>query len=139
MALCDAPVEDRGILCSVDMLEPGMYRILSKAHEACPPSAPANFVEVLKEWKCTIEDGTLLTVTDGSYIRELHPHLCSAAFILECTKGRGQIIGYFSEATLAANAYPGELLGLMAIHLLLLSVNKVIPPLQEKWTLYLIV
>ena len=147
LALCDAPVEDRGILCSVDMLEPGMYRILSKAHEACPPSAPANFVEVLKEWKCmwlwkdmsitggvdwiaeAIEDGTLLTVTDGSYIRELHPHLCSAAFILECTKGRGQIIGYFSEATLAANAYRGELLGLMAIHLLLLSVNKVHPSL----------
>ena len=83
------------------MLEPGVYRIVSKAHEASPPSAPASFIEVLKDWGCmwlwkdlsitggldwlaeAISDGTLLTVTDGSYIRELHPHLCSAAFILE--------------------------------------------------------
>ena len=32
----------------------------------------------------SILDGSLVTVTDGSYIRELYPHLCSAAFILEC-------------------------------------------------------
>jgi hypothetical protein len=33
-------------------------------------------------------------------------------------------VGTFSEALLVANAYRGELLGIMAIHLILLSMNK---------------
>ncbi len=46
------------------------------------------------------------------------------AFVLECKKGQGRIIGSFSEESLAANAYRGELLGIMAVHLILVSVNK---------------
>jgi hypothetical protein len=69
-----------------------------------------------------IQDGSLVAVRDGSYIRQLHPNLCLVAFVLECAKGRGKITRSFSESTLAANAR-GELLGLMAIHLLLVSVN----------------
>jgi hypothetical protein len=72
-----------------------------------------------------ITDSTLLAVTDGSYIRERYPDLCSAAFVLECTKGRGRMIGSFSESSQVANAYRGELLGLMAIHLILLSVDRI--------------
>jgi hypothetical protein len=72
----------------------------------------------------SIADGLLVAVTNGLYIREIYPNLCSAVFILECSKGRGRIVGTFSEALLVANAYRGELLGLMAIHLILLSVNK---------------
>jgi hypothetical protein len=78
----------------------------------------------------SIIDGSLVAVTDGLYIRELYPHLCSAAFVLECGKGRGRITGSFSESLAVANAYQGELLGLMAIHLLLLSVNKIHPMLE---------
>ena len=55
---------------------------------------------------------------------ERYPNLCSAAFVLECSKGCGQIVGSFLERMDEANAYRGELLGLMAIHLILLSVNK---------------
>jgi hypothetical protein len=66
-----------------------------------------------------------VAVTDGSYIRELYPNLCSAAFVLECAKGQGQMIGSFSESLTVANAYRGELQGLMAIHLILLSINKI--------------
>ncbi len=78
------------------------------------------------EWVSeAIQDGSLVAVMDGSYIRQLYPNLCSAAFILECAKGCGKIIGSLSESTLAANGYRGELLGLMAIHLLLVSVNRV--------------
>ena len=73
-----------------------------------------------------------MAVTDGSYIRELYPNLCSAAFVLECAKGRGQIVGSFSERLDMANAYQGELLGLMVIHLLLLSVNKIHPTLKGR-------
>ncbi len=72
-----------------------------------------------------IQDSSLVAITDGLYIRQLHPNLCLAAFVLECTKGQRKIIGSFSESTLAANTYRGELLGLMAIHLLLVSVNRV--------------
>jgi hypothetical protein len=34
-----------------------------------------------------ISDGSLLAVTDGSFLREHYPNLCSAAFVLECTRG----------------------------------------------------
>ncbi len=72
-----------------------------------------------------IKDGSLIAVTDGSYIREQYPNLCSAAFVFECNKGRGRLIGLFSESLQVANVYRGELLGLMAIHLILLSIDKI--------------
>ncbi len=65
-----------------------------------------------------------MAITDGSYIPEIYPNLCSAAFVMECFKGQGRIVGSFSETLSVANAYRGELLGLMAIHLILLSENK---------------
>ena len=77
-----------------------------------------------------IADCSLIAVTDGSYIKELYPDLCSAAYIIECTKGRGRIVGSFADHTETANAYRGELLGLMAVHLLLLSINRVYPSLH---------
>ena len=77
-----------------------------------------------------IEDASLLVVADGSYIKELYPDLCSAAFIMECTKGRGRLVGAFPEQSMSANAYRGELLGLMAVHLILLGVNRVAPGLR---------
>ncbi len=75
-------------------------------------------------------------MTDGSYIKELYPELCAAAFVLECTKGRGRMAGAFAEASAAANAYRWELLGLMAVHLLLLAVETVSPSLSGSATIY---
>ncbi len=75
-------------------------------------------------------------MTDGSYIKEHYPELCSVAFVLECTKGRGQLVGAFAEASVAANAYRGELLGLMAVHLLLLAVETVSPGLSGSAAIY---
>jgi hypothetical protein len=69
-------------------------------------------------------DGTLVVVTDSSYLRKLYPNCCSVAYVLECAKGHVHQIGSFLEALLVANAYRGEFLGLMAIHLILLSINK---------------
>ncbi len=78
------------------------------------------------EWIAqAITAGSLVAVTDESYIRQLYPHLCLAAFVLECSYGRGQLVGLFKEASKAANGYRGELLGLMAIHLILVSINRV--------------
>jgi hypothetical protein len=77
----------------------------------------------------SILEGTLVGMTDGSYMRELFPNLCSAAFVLECSKGQGRVVGLFSKTLFVANTYRGELLGLMAIHLILLSINKIHPTL----------
>jgi hypothetical protein len=77
-----------------------------------------------------ISKNSLVAVTDRSYIKEHHHNLCSAAFVLECTQGQGHAISAFSDAPAAANAYQGELLGLMAVHLLLLAFNTVSPGLS---------
>jgi hypothetical protein len=69
----------------------------------------------------------LVAVTDGSYIQKHHPDLCSAAVILKCKHYGGHLVRAFLEASIDANAFQGELLGLMAVHLLLLSVNTVSP------------
>jgi hypothetical protein len=48
------------------------------------------------------------------------------------TKGQGRLAGAFAEAS----AYCGELLGLMAVHLLLLAVETVSPGLSGSATIY---
>ncbi len=35
----------------------------------------------------SIADSLLVAVTNESYIREIYPNLCSATFIMECSKG----------------------------------------------------
>ncbi len=47
------------------------------------------------------------------------------------------LVGSFLEASKAANAFQGELLGLMAIHLLLLAVNTVSPGLTGRVKIFL--
>jgi hypothetical protein len=83
----------------------------------------------------SIADDMLVAVTDGSYIRELFPNVCSAAFVLECSNGAGQIFGAFTEASRVANTYRGELLGLMAIHLIILSTSPVLASV-DTWILH---
>ncbi len=132
-----------GKICSVEEIQPRMFCVMSTAHRAPTATPPTSFLDVLHEWGCAwlwehmsiegrtewvaneIQDRLLVAVMDGSYIRQLYPHLCSAVFVLECANGRGRIIGSFSESSATANTYRGELLGLMAIHLLLVSVNRV--------------
>ena len=84
----------------------------------------------------SIGGNSLVAATDGSYNKEHYPDVCSAAFVLECTKGRGRLAGAFAEASVAANAYCGELLGLMAVQLLFLAVETVSPRLSGSATIY---
>ena len=49
---------------------------------------------------------------------------------------RWKAIGSFAEMSTAANSYQGELLGLMAIHLVLLGVEKLSPGLNGAVTIY---
>ena len=55
-----------------------------------------------------IEQGTCLAVCDGSFMRERFPGVSAAAFVLECEKGTGRLIGAFSEQALRAGAYRGN-------------------------------
>jgi hypothetical protein len=116
---------------------------------------PETFLEVLSKWGCewmwdnmqvtgengwlrtVIQETTLIAITNGLYMQDLYPNMNSCAFILECTQGRGCLTGAFSKQTIAACFYGGDLLGLMAIHLILLSVNRFDPKLTGSVHIYL--
>jgi hypothetical protein len=135
--------QDRGDIFLVDEIQLGIFRTTSLARKAPATPIPESFLDVLCKWGRTwlwkqisveggtewiseaIQDGSLVTVMHGLYIRQLYLNLYSAAFVFECTNGGRKIIGSFAESALAANVYRGKLLGLMAIHLLLVSVNRV--------------
>ena len=122
-------------------------RIISTAKVPLKHDSPTSFLEVLAGWNCSwmwrkmkitggtawmydaIADKSLIGVTDGSFIQDFCPTICSAAVVLECTKGRGRLVLSFAEQSPTASAFHGELLGLLALHLLLLSFNKVRPQL----------
>jgi hypothetical protein len=131
-------------VCSVKpTLEGEHWHLLSTAPCAAPATLPLTFLEVLEMWGNTwlwehmtvmggvtwisklITQGSLDAVTDGSYIWELFPNLCSADFVLKCSAGCRRIIGSFSKSLHVTYAYRGNLLGLMAIHLIQLSINKI--------------
>ena len=134
---------DQGRICRVRDAGLAIKAVESMSHLPEEQLLPDILLEVLREWGCTwmweslrlfgnkdwikgaIESCSLICVADGSYIKETMLELCSAAFILECTEGPGRIVGSFPESSKVANAYRGELLGLMAIHLILLAANKV--------------
>jgi hypothetical protein len=55
----------------------------------------------------------------------LYPYIHFNAAVLKCTKGRGRVRCSFPEASQVAYSYRGELVRLMAIHLILLAINEV--------------
>jgi hypothetical protein len=144
-----------GEAATVEQVSPGVWKVCLVTTSLDRLEPATNFIDVLKGWEHTwlwddlkvtggtswiakvIAKGTLLAVADGLYISKQHPDLCTAAFILECTRHRGMLVGLFPEASKAANAFQGELLGLMAIHLLLLAVNTVSPRLAGRVKIYL--
>ena len=152
--LTGAPFEERGHWCHIRRVSPLVVAVVSHTAPPLPDTPPSSFLEVLQEWgqewmwddlqfigdddwmAQAIANHSLVAVTDGSYIKEIYPDLCSAAYIMECTQGRGRIVGSFPEKSSVANAYRGELMGLMAIHLLLLSVNKTNPSLSGSVHIY---
>jgi hypothetical protein len=138
------PISQNTSICSIKPTHArGRWQLTSMTLASVPPPSPQNFLEVLQSWGNTglwehlsitggfdwlheaIKDGTQVAVTDGFYICKSHPNLCSVAFVMECAKGQGRLIKSFLEALLVANVYWGELLGLMAIHLILLSIDRI--------------
>ena len=83
-----------------------------------------------------IQEHSFICVSDGSYNPQMDPTLCSTPIILECTTGCGHLTVSFAERSNAANAFSGELLGLLAIHLLLHSMDISQPHLEGSLKLY---
>ena len=108
----DQDIEVRGSICTVRDAGLAIKAVESTSQLPEDQPMPDSLLEVLKDWGCTwmweslrlfgnedwikgaIERSTLVCVTDGSYIREMLPELCSAAFVLECTSTTG-IVGHF--------------------------------------------
>jgi len=150
----EGPVEPSGRVCTTSRDRQGRLIVHSSAEAPRPAPQPNTIQDVLLDWGHTwlwdslvligdddwlveaIAEGTCMAVTDGSYIKELYPNMCSAAFILECRQGRGRIFGSFAEQSSVACAYRGELMGLMAIHLIFLAANKLRPSLEGHADVY---
>ena len=142
------------LICTVKLESPDCYSIISVAPPPTDEAPLQDLIEVLHNWGETwlwdnlkvsggtgwlaeaIQDESLVAVCDGSYLRKLYPNLCSAALIFECTRGRGRLVVSFAEKSSSANAYRGELLGLMAVHLILLAVSTVSPDLPGSVHIY---
>jgi hypothetical protein len=125
----------------------GVKSSISYANCLKEKAAPLMFWEVLRKWQCTwmwenlqwvgddnwiakaIADESLIAVTDGSYMKDLYPNIHSVALVLECSKGRGRLWCSFLEVSQVAYSYRGELVGLMAIHLIMLAINEINPNL----------
>jgi hypothetical protein len=75
------------------------------------------------EWlKNALINGTLVGVTDGSYDRHKAKSCSGSGWILVCTTSKKTLRGSFYEITAVAGAYRGELLGLVALHTLILAL-----------------
>ena len=71
-----------------------------------------------------IKNGTLTAVADGSYDRHRDKEVCSAGWIVVCRATKKWITGSFAERSNSASSYRGELLGMLAVHLLLLATEQ---------------
>jgi hypothetical protein len=115
--------EEIGAVCLVKSAALAVYSIVSVAAGPPTPDPPLNFWSVIEEWGKTwmwanltnrgevswlaeaITENTLVAVTDGSYMKEIYPHINLAAFVFECSKGRGRLWGSFVEHTPDAGSY----------------------------------
>jgi hypothetical protein len=101
------PLEEKEEYCTVKQVSLGVYKVVF--HSPIPQAMmdPTAFWDVVKSWGSTrmwdnlrimgdtswiaeaIADNSLLTIINGSYMKELYPSLNSAAFVFECTKDWG--------------------------------------------------
>ena len=85
---------DLGEIATTRERAPGVWSVQSTCSPAQEPEPAESFLDVLREWGHTwlwddlrlvgdtgwladaIGDGTLVAVTDSSYIKEMYPNLC---------------------------------------------------------------
>ena len=71
-----------------------------------------------------LKNKTIVCVTDGSYNKQVAPDVCSAGWVMACMQTKRQILGTLIERSDYAGSYRGDLLGILAIRLFLLAVEK---------------
>ncbi len=69
-----------------------------------------------------VRENTFIAVADGSYDRKGASDVSGAGWVLCCTSARKILRGNFYEISKSAGSYRGKLLGLLAIHHLILSL-----------------
>ena len=150
----DQPIQCRGTICTTQVVALGVWKVSSSTLAFQPDPPPTTLEAVFQEWGCTwlwedlqwrgeadwlqsaIQNGRCVMVADGSYMPRVRTDLCSTAFFFECTAGTGKLVGSFAEFLASTNAYRGELLGLMAAHLVLLGMNTLYPGLTGEVKIY---
>ena len=63
----------------------------------------------------SLQNKSLVCVTDGSYDKQRAPDVCSAGWIMKCRRTGRQISGSLVEVSPSAGSYRGEMLGMLAI------------------------
>ena len=77
------------------------------------------------EWVADrLRQNKLVSVTDGLYNKELAPDISSAGYVLACSESKEYVAGTLVERSPWASSYRGELLGMLALRLLLLAIEK---------------
>jgi hypothetical protein len=143
-----------GVICSVAPVSLAVWKITSHAPPEQVETQPQSLQEVFEKWGCSwlwkdlkwqgdddwlkesIQQEDCIVVADGSYMPDLRKDLCATAFFFECRAGRGRLVGSFADFNVASNAYRGELLGLMAVHLVLAGIASLHPNLSGKVVIY---
>ncbi len=76
-----------------------------------------------------LERGTAVLTTDGSYDRKRGPNVSGAGWVIACQRSGNILKGSFFEFSSNASSYRGELLGLVAIHTLVLHACRFYQPI----------
>jgi ribonuclease HI len=74
--------------------------------------------------KEALKQGSAILATDGSYSRTKGPHVSGAGWVIACRKTHRLLKGSFYENSRDASPYRGELLGLVALHTIILQICK---------------
>ena len=67
-----------------------------------------------------LNNGTVISVTDGSYKKDIAPDVSGAGWVIYCEQSKLKLTGSFYERSPDAGSYRGELMGLTALHLIIL-------------------
>ena len=144
----------RGVPATVTRTDEGGVRLLCRGSPLAQRSLPPlRFFDFLRrrggEWMWTnivnegrdlrwveaaMRNGTVIWVTDGSYNRKAAPHVSGAGWMLHCTASGRRLFGSFYERSPNAGSYRAELLGLLAIHVLVAALEEYfnLPPHDGK-------
>ena len=133
-----------GVPCSVETIDSNAVRLHSIGPSLCDgPPDPSKFFDFLSSWGGewmwsnvknddtdmrwvlqAIRNGSGIWCTDGSYNRPIAPHVSGAGWVFYCTVQRKKLQGSFYEFSPSAGSYRGELLGLLAIHILMAALEE---------------